>query len=262
MTPILVEDPAIGRAHALTDFVAQSEEASMKKNLAIPDDLYDVEPAEHGGDEGSSSSHVGGADDALGLYLKQMGAIPLLNREKELNLATRLEKARLRYRRAVLFCWWSQQRLVGVFERIKDGTMPIDPQIDVVHSLKLDRDTITKRLPHNLRTLNKLLSTASKDFSVFQRTRTPKGRARIQRQRLRSIRKAIKLMEELSPRTELLDAMADEFGRMMHQVRELERKANQTGRSASAREQQRRAVKDLRNLTHEVLATSDEMHRL
>ena len=31
--------------------------------------------------------------DALGLYLKQMGAIPLLNREKELSLAIRLEKA-------------------------------------------------------------------------------------------------------------------------------------------------------------------------
>ena len=45
-------------------------------------------------EEGATTTHGGGSDDALGLYLKQMGAIPLLNREKELSLATRLEKAR------------------------------------------------------------------------------------------------------------------------------------------------------------------------
>src|SRR5262245_9878109 len=43
-----------------------------------------------------------GPDDALGLYLRQMGAIPLLNRQQELDLARRLERARTRYRRAAL----------------------------------------------------------------------------------------------------------------------------------------------------------------
>ena len=33
------------------------------------------------------TTHGFGPDDVLGLYLKQMGAIPLLNREKELELA-------------------------------------------------------------------------------------------------------------------------------------------------------------------------------
>src|SRR4051794_16271187 len=36
-------------------------------------------------------------DDTLGLYLRQMGAIPLLNRKQELELAQRLERARQRY---------------------------------------------------------------------------------------------------------------------------------------------------------------------
>src|SRR5262249_1166959 len=46
-----------------------------------------------------------GPDDALGLYLRQMGAIPLLNRQQELDLARRLETARSRYRRAALANW-------------------------------------------------------------------------------------------------------------------------------------------------------------
>src|ERR1700730_7355579 len=36
-------------------------------------------------------------DDALGLYLRQMGAIPLLSRDQELSLAKRLEISRSRY---------------------------------------------------------------------------------------------------------------------------------------------------------------------
>jgi RNA polymerase primary sigma factor len=151
-----------------TDPAAHSEEASMKKHTTTPDDLFDADHAhDHADDE--PAGHIGGADDALGLYLKQMGAIPLLNRDKELCLAKKLEKSRERYRRAVLFCWWSQQRLIAVFERIRVGVMPIDPQIDVVHSLKLERDSILARLPHNLRTLGKLLKGASKDFAAYLR---------------------------------------------------------------------------------------------
>src|SRR5262249_23169959 len=68
--------------------------------------LEDSEPETHDEEEivpstgGRASSKS--SDDALGLYLKQMGAIPLLNRKQELELAQRLETARLRYRHAAL----------------------------------------------------------------------------------------------------------------------------------------------------------------
>jgi RNA polymerase primary sigma factor len=227
-----------------------------KRAVKNSDDLFDADFSL------DAESHAGGADDALGLYLKQMGAIPLLNREKELSLAIRLEKARLRYRRAVLFSWWSLERIIGMFDRIRDGSMPIDPQIDVVHSLGLDRDTITARLPHNLRTLKLLLRKAPKDFRLEQRTRSAAGRSKLKRRRWRQLRKAIRLIEELSPRTELLDAMAEEFGRCDHDIRMLEAQANQSGRSAEVRDQRRRAVKELRDKANEVHSTAEDMHRL
>src|SRR5262245_6595324 len=62
----------------------------------------------------------GGADDALGLYLKQMGAIPLLTRAKELALAERLETARRRYRHAVLFNWFTLRRVAETFRRVQE----------------------------------------------------------------------------------------------------------------------------------------------
>ena len=49
----------------------------------------------------SEDEYSNGPDDwRLGLYLRQMGAIPLLNRDKELSLAQRLEHHRNRFRAA------------------------------------------------------------------------------------------------------------------------------------------------------------------
>jgi RNA polymerase primary sigma factor len=212
-------------------------------------------------DEGIEYSH-GGADDALGLYLKQMGAIPLLSREKELALAIRLEQARDRYRHAVLFSWWTLRRVVNVFEAVQAGETPIDPQIDAVQSLGLTRDAILARLPANLRTLKRLLAGAAKDFSIYQRTRTLVGRARVRRTRWRQMRKAIRLVEELSPRTEVLEALAEELERTAQELHELDRLANETARSQSQRERRTRSVKELRDRTLETQATPDELHGL
>src|SRR5207245_39398 len=108
-----------------------------------PSALHDVDrvgdeeeaaaPAENGED-----SH--GADDALGLYLRQMGAIPLLNREQELSLARRLELKRKRYRRAALSNWQVLGQVFGMFERVHAGQLAVDPTIDVVTSLGLSRE--------------------------------------------------------------------------------------------------------------------------
>ncbi len=207
-------------------------------------------------------SHGGGADDALGLYLKQMGAIPLLNRDSELHLAMRLERARLRYRRAIMFSWRAHDRLITLFERIQAGAIAIDPQIDVVNSIGLTRERVLAKLPHNLSTLKSLRRSASKDFAAHQRTRSEDGRSRLGKHRHRQVRKAFHLMYELSPRTELLDAMVEEFERLLNHMREVEGQANRTSRSAVQRELQTRAVKELRDMMHETLATPDDMERL
>src|SRR4051812_11190101 len=59
-----------------------------------------------------------GSDDALGLYLKQMGSIPLLKRDQELSLAQRLEATRARFRRAILFYAPVLNRVFNLFEEI------------------------------------------------------------------------------------------------------------------------------------------------
>src|SRR5262245_14853487 len=92
--------PAIasaGRSAALRSKQRPQEPAPSRHD-------FDEEPLQRPADEHEVAEN-NGPDDALGLYLRQMGAIPLLNRDQELKLARQLETARMRYRRSVLASW-------------------------------------------------------------------------------------------------------------------------------------------------------------
>ena len=78
------------------------------------DEPEEAAPAEAADAEGSSHS----PDDALGLYLRQMGAIPLLDRNQELTLAMRLEDRRNRYRMAALSNWRTLVAVCDTFQRV------------------------------------------------------------------------------------------------------------------------------------------------
>src|SRR5260370_37515455 len=103
------------------------------------DDEHDDDDTRSGTNEGEPASEetANSPDDALGLYLRQMGAIPLLNREQELKLARQLERLRRRFRHAAFCAWEVLGRVIETFERIHGGTLAVDPQIDVIGSLGL-----------------------------------------------------------------------------------------------------------------------------
>jgi RNA polymerase primary sigma factor len=189
-----------------------------------------------------------GADDALGLYLRQMGAIPLLTRPEELDLAQRLERARLRFRHAALSSWYVLEQVIATFERVHAGQLAIDPTIDVVVSLGLSRDKIMQRMPHNLRTLRTLVESAGSDYRAWLRSTSATGRARAERELWRKLRKCRKLVAELSPRTELVERWVDDLGQLSLKMTNLGRSIDRRACSAADREARNRHIKELRDL--------------
>jgi RNA polymerase primary sigma factor len=251
---------------AIASTVQEHSQVHTQPHLQEPElvDRLDDE-AETSAEESSTHadepevSEITGPDDALGLYLRQMGAIPLLNRPQELALAEELETARTRYRRAALSSWLTLSRVVATFQRVQAGELALDPTIDVVTSLGLSRDQIVARMPHNLRTLQHLLTAALADFRALLRTTTNSGRQRLRRVLWRRRRKAIELAEQLSPRTELLEHLSDDLPRYIDNMRALDRQINACGRSNAGRQQQTKLIKQLRDLTLEARATYEEL---
>lgn len=210
-----------------------------------------------GGKASSKSS-----DDALGLYLKQMGAIPLLNRKQELELAQRLETARLRYRHAALSSRYVLGRVLETFNRIKAGKQALDPTIDVVTSLGLSRERILARIPRHLQTLLHVLEGAATDFRMLLRSGGPRARANQRRQLYRRMRKAFQLASELSPRTELLEFWTKQLQTWATQMSDLAREIDSCGRSAADRQRAVKLVKQLRDLMLEAQTTPEELTML
>jgi RNA polymerase primary sigma factor len=201
-------------------------------------------------------------DDTLGLYLRQMGAIPLLNRKQELELAQRLEKARQRYRHAALSSWHVLTKVVETFERVQAGGLAVDPTIDVVTSLGLSRDKILARMPHNLRTLRQVLRKAANEFRLLLRAGSSASNRRLRHHLWRKLRKAAILTEEMSPRIDLLELWADELVHYATQMTTLSRQINSGGRSHSDRQERTKRIKELRDLMLQVQATPEELTRL
>jgi RNA polymerase primary sigma factor len=192
------------------------------------------------------------AGDPFGLYLKQMGSIPMLSRQQELELSGRLDRLRRRYRRAALWSGAVLDRVVETFERIRAGEVPLDRSIDEVPSLGLTADRIRGGLAYRLRKLRGLLDEAREEFRQFVGARSAAERHRRRRAHRERLRRAVKVAEELSPRTELLAAWADELRPLAERMAELAGQVADRAEAALRR-------KELRTLTVQLQATPDEL---
>jgi RNA polymerase primary sigma factor len=182
-------------------------------------------------------------DDALGLYLRQMGAIPLLNRKQELFLAQQLEMRRSRYRHAALSCWRTLAKVVEAFDRVLRGDLALDPTIDVVNTLGLTRENILKRMPIHLPTMRNLIREADADFRDLLKATSARERGKAQRKLYRNLVKTRTLAEELSPRIDLLDLFSDHLRAHLVTMRNVEAEAECGGNGAADRERRSKALK-------------------
>jgi RNA polymerase primary sigma factor len=191
------------------------DELESDEDTALEEDADEEAPAEE--------EYAGGPDDALGLYLRQMGSIPLLTRDKEIVLAKRLEHHRNRFRSAALLCPRVLARVLEKFEQIAAGQTPIDPNVDVYSSaeLRLSRAQIQARLGTDLPTLRTLLEQDAEVFASGVRDEFRGGRRAWLRDRFLRLAKCRKLVWELSPRTELLERWTDELNDLADELKHL-----------------------------------------
>jgi RNA polymerase primary sigma factor len=204
----------------------------------------------------------GSAGDPFGLYLQQMGSIPMLNRQQELELTSRLEQLRRRYRHAALCNAAILARVADTFERIRAGQLSLDRSIDEVPSQGLNAAVIRRRLPSHLRKLRKLLVESKEEFLQFLRARSTAERLRRRRAYRSRLRRAVTVAEELSPRVELLNSWMAELEQQMAALRQCVRQAAVKGRSAADRAEAARQRKALRTQMLQLQAMPDELDGL
>jgi len=70
-------------------------------------------------------------DDPVRVYLREMGAVPLLTREGEVGLARRMERGKLRMQKAISRSALVQMAVVNLVEELKRGDEDLDEVVDL-----------------------------------------------------------------------------------------------------------------------------------
>src|ERR1700737_3901390 len=70
-------------------------------------------------------------DDPVRVYLREMGAVPLLTREGEVDLARRMERGKLRMQKAISRSALVQLVVVESAEQLKKGVEELDSLVDL-----------------------------------------------------------------------------------------------------------------------------------
>lgn len=104
--------------------------------LGIPfdDDAAFFHPEEQDTDDPQANQPVEESiytDDPVRVYLREMGAVPLLTREGEVNLARKMERGKLRMQKSISRSPLVQQIAVEMAENVRRGTHDVDEYVDL-----------------------------------------------------------------------------------------------------------------------------------
>ena len=200
-------------------------------------------------------------DDPVRMYLTQMGEIPLLTREQEINLAKKIEVTRKKFRRKVLECHFALALVVDVLKKVNEGDLPFDRTVKVSVTENLEKDQILGRMPHNLKTLEHLMECNVRDFRVFVREREPAGRLALLANLKRRRFKAVNLVEELSIRTQKVQPLMKRLEQIAVRMEELLAQLRELRAGRAGKEDRGNIVKELKDLMRITLETPKSLKR-
>jgi len=168
-------------------------------------------------------------DDPVRMYLTQMGEIPLLTRQEEINLAKKIEMTRMHFRRRILESPYCIQQATEILTQVHNGDLPFDRTMKVSTAENLSKETITDRMPANLRTLRKIIERNLADWNTANsKAHSQRARHNADRAMYRRRRRAAKLAEELSLRTSKLQPLKKKLEHLASKVAELQRTTTPT----------------------------------
>ncbi|MEE9296862.1 MAG: RNA polymerase sigma factor RpoD [Phycisphaerae bacterium] len=164
-------------------------------------------------------------DDPVRMYLSQMGEIPLLTREEEIQLAKKVELTRMAFRKMVLENDYCSEQSVQILQQVYDGSLPFDRTMKISTWEHMAKSTIMARLPTNLSTVRALLAKNEETWESLQEPRVSKTRRRAVLAGTDARRRKVsRLLEELSLRTSRIQPLFKRLQNLNRKMKDLERR--------------------------------------
>jgi len=185
-------------------------------------------------------------DDPIRMYLHQMGQVPLLTREQEVEICKRIETAEIAVRQFFNRLGFAAEMYLGLVDRLENGEERFDRV--VIDKFVDSRDTYLQSLPRikrDIATRHRRLKKQFADGSRSRLTKAARQRALAAVERTRSRLPAV--FDKLHFKQKVIESMAaqaDEvfrgFKGTMDEMQAIERRRASQKRAAAKREKQRR----------------------
>ncbi len=120
-------------------------------------------------------------DDPVRVYLREMGSVPLLTRQGEVNLARRMERGKMQMRRAISRSPLILRMVLEIYERIRKSETEIDAVVDIFEPEDGEAQKAKKRMA--ARQAFARVARISRQVTTFEEklSKTPKRMVNVQR---------------------------------------------------------------------------------
>ena len=178
---------------------------------------YRIEEA-HGNDNRVGTGRVSGgdppdADDAVRVYLTEIGRDKLLTAEEQAEIGDRIARLRMAYRQNLLNHHVVLCAVARLFKQLRNGQLRLDRTLDVAASDREKKEELRAALEMNLNTMVHLLDQNERDHArlragELQPTDHQATKARIRRRR----HKCVRLVEKVALKIDKLEPLRDMIG--------------------------------------------------
>ncbi|MBN1793842.1 MAG: RNA polymerase sigma factor RpoD [Candidatus Omnitrophica bacterium] len=168
--------------------IVDSEDMSLE-SVKEEDDTLEYS---HEDDSQQTVEQVPQLDDPVKMYLRQMGQIPLLTREQEIELAKQIERAEERFTAAVLDSRFTKKAVQRIAKRIIKGGVNLDEVIN--ENIKSKKEATQKRIAK----LAKRLESARKKSTILEILHEFKLTTSCIEDVVRKMRRALKEIEDIN----------------------------------------------------------------
>ncbi|MGA2031464.1 MAG: sigma-70 family RNA polymerase sigma factor [Thermoguttaceae bacterium] len=188
-------------------------------------------------------------DDPLRIYLMQIGEMALLDRHEEVKLGQQIERARRRFRHAVLATDHVLRSAAALLQAVQEGRYRLDRTLDISSAEHGARRRLAGALGPNLHTIRHLIESNGRDYAtVISRRQTADRRRSAWRRLLARRRRAVRLVEELSLRMPLLRTVFQKLRSIAARMEELNRQIAALGGRADCENDRAKLRKQLHHL--------------
>ena len=212
------------------------------------------------------------ADDPVRVYLREMGAVPLLNREGEVDLARRMERGKFRMWKAISRNRTTIRSLLELYEDIKHGEIKITSVVDIptgddgVDTMATRERGVRNQFVQVLKAENKLKTIESRQERVPKPNQQfRKAYRKLEWLRKRQIIKVSQAMQRIRLKQHVWDELCQHILDGHKNLRRLHKHElalkRLDPRPANYMSQLRKVKKELRDIQSEVGMTPDEARK-